>query len=339
MTALAQDGEAQEASRVRRLAGLGLLAGLAALTCLHVWINLVHVPWERPMAALFDSGPTIREGWAPWYAPPLFGAILTLALLTLYFWRARRWTLPAIAIAGLFAVVFGAWAAYWVKNIGYTWYFIPGTNVIDILSIQPQMAALAFGRAAQLLSQNPVLLATGVVAGLVVALVLRAPLRAVKSVRTGSSVIPGQAGPPGVVQAGWLARVATAALMAALGGSLASLGVAAIGFVVAPIAGLIWFFVSFRDGRYCFTNVLIGSATIAALAGLPLALFTMQPSFGPGFGNAGRGSSIGFDLQFFLFGVAVRCLVLVLLSVAAIKIPLLLSRTFANVRDKVLASA
>ena len=46
----------------------------------------------------------------------------------------------------LFAVVFGAWAACWVKNIGYTWYFVEGASVAAILAVQPHMAMLALGR-------------------------------------------------------------------------------------------------------------------------------------------------------------------------------------------------
>jgi hypothetical protein len=320
------------ASSAHRLAGIGILAGLAALTSMHVWINILHVPWERPMGALFNGGPAIREGWAAWFVAPSFAAAFTLALLAFYFRRSRRWTVPATAIAGLLAVVFGAWAAYWVKNIGYTWYFVPGASVQAILGVQPQMAALAFGRAAYLLVQQPLLPAIGAVGGLLVGLVLRAPLRAAESVAPADNIALHAKAARTSPQAGWAARLITTVLMSALAGAVASTGIPLVGIVVAPIAGLIWYFISFRDGHYGFMNVLIGSTAVAVLVGLPLALMTMRPSFGPGLAVAGAGG--GLDWRFLVTGAAVRLPILVLLSIACIKITLLLSRALTQPRGR-----
>ena len=307
-------------SRSSRLAVMGVLAGLAALTAAHAWINILRVPWVRPVGALFQAGPASNEGWAAWYVPPLFAAVLTLALLHLYFRRSERWTLLALAVAGLFAVVSGGWAAYWVKNIGYTWYFVPGASVAAILGVQPQMAAFAFGRAALIFQQQPLLLAIGTAAGVVAALLLRLPLRAMApAAPAGSPTLAEQM--PMQRSAGLPSRLMTAALMALLGGAVASHGIAPVGVAIGPIVGLVWFFVSFRGGRYVFANVLAGSIAIAVLAALPLTLLlsTMTPSFGNGPGG-------GLDLRSFMFGVAVRLPVFVLLSIGLIKLALFMSR-------------
>ena len=281
-------------SRWRRYSALAALAGLAALTTLHVWFNILHVAWVRPLGALFDASQAVREGWAAWYVPSTFAAVLTFALLHLYFRRPQRWTLLALAVAGLCAAVFGTWAAYWVKNIGYTWYFVPGATVAAILGVQPQMAAMAFARAAHLLAEQLLLLAIGAVAGLLVGLVLRVPFRVVASTTATREVAPATMAtiePP--QRAGLPARLTTAALMAALAGGVASLRIPLIGIAIAPFAGLIWYFVSFRDGFYRFWNVVLGSTAIAFLIGLPLALLTTRLSFPAGFEGMSAGTGSG----------------------------------------------
>jgi hypothetical protein len=70
--------------------------------------------------------------------------------------------------------------------------------------------------------------------------------------------------------------------------------------------------VSFRHGRYAFTNVLIGSLAIALVAALPLTLFL--PAMLPPGALAG-----GLDLGFLLFAVGTRAPVFVLVSIGLIK--------------------
>jgi hypothetical protein len=340
-TAAAFADQARAPSRTHRRAVMAVLAGLASLTAAHVWINVLYVPWVRPVGALFNAGPASNEGWAAWYVAPLFAAALTLVLLGRYFRRPQRWTLLALAAAGLFAVVFGAWAAYWVKNIGYTWYFVEGASIAAILSVQLQMAAMALGRGAYVFTHEPLLLAIGAVAGVVAALVLKLPLRAVPIAPAGNAAPGEQVVTATPQRAGRPARLATAALMALLGGAVASYGTPLIGIAVAPVAGLIWFFVSFRGGRYAFMNVLFGSIAIALLAALPftLALATMRSPFAGSFNGLGGGAvgGGGFDVKSFVFGVAVRLPVFVLISVGLIKVALLMSRTTAYALRKVVS--
>lgn len=287
----------------------------AALVAAHFWINIIRVPMIRPVGPLLGAASGTNEGWAPWYASPLFAAALTLLMFHLYFRKIHRWTLFGLATGGLLAVLFGGWAAFWVKNIGYTWYFVPNASTAAILGVQPQMAAFAFGRAMQaFMEQVPLLPAIGAAAFVVVALLLRLPLRV-----SAPAVTP--------QIAGWLARACTAVPIALLGGAVSGFGTLVIGIVVAPIVALIWMFVSFRDGRYAFANVLAGSVAIAVLASLPLAVATMHPAFGGAFGGVGG----SFDLKFLIFGAAVRLPVFVLLSVGLIKLALLVSRATARV--------
>ena len=39
---------------------MAVFAGLAALAAAHVWINILRVPWERPVGALFNAGPAVE---------------------------------------------------------------------------------------------------------------------------------------------------------------------------------------------------------------------------------------------------------------------------------------
>jgi hypothetical protein len=64
--------------------------------------------------------------------------------------------------------------------------------------------------------------------------------------------------------------------------------------------------------------------------GLPQMLLITLPSLA--FGRESGQGADGLDLKFFVFGAAIRVSVLVLLSVAAIKMALGLSRTVARLR-------
>jgi len=207
------------------MAGFAIMAALVAA---HFWFNIIRVPMVRPVGPLFGQGPASNEGWAPWYAPLLFAAVLTLSILHLYFRRIHRWTVLGLAGGGLFAVEFGGWAAFWVKNIGYTWYFVPNATIVAILSVQLPMSAVALGHATQVFMQMPLLLAIGAVAGAVVGLVLGLPLR------NSAAAAPAAAAPR---VAGWRARISTSVLMGLLGGAVSSLGVWITGIVFGSIVG------------------------------------------------------------------------------------------------------
>src|SRR5205814_1038803 len=130
------------------------------------------------------------------------------------------------------------WAAYWVKNIGFTWYFVPGASPIAIVAVQPQMAALAFGRAAQRLAEQPLLLAIGAVAGTLMGLLLHLPLRAgVLSTLSTSFSADSEPAIQAPQSAGVLARLITAGFMAALAAAVGSLNLPFAAVVLAAITG------------------------------------------------------------------------------------------------------
>jgi len=297
---------------------LALLAGLSAIVAVHVWLNILKVPLVRPVGPLFGQAPASQEGWAAWYLPPLAAAILTFLILRLYFRRPHRWTVLAFASAGAFAVLFGAWAAFWVKNIGYTWYFVPGASTAMIVGVQLPMGAFALGRALDIvLIRVPLLLLTGAAVGGFIGAITKFPLLGTWSKAADtpparpamvSEPVPMQAPP---YSAGWFARLGTTVFMALLGGAV-GYGLPFVGLLVMPIAGLVWFFVSFRDGRYSFRNVAIGSVVIAFLSSLPLTLALM-------------------DRETLLLSMATRVPFFLLVSVGTIKLVLFLSRKFRRV--------
>jgi hypothetical protein len=278
-----------------RRAALAMFAVLAAVTAAHVWISILQVPWERPVGALFSARPASKQGWAAWYFAPIFSALLALLLLHLYFRRPRRWSLLGLAVAGAAAILFGAWGAYWVKNIGYAWYFLPGTTIGSILGAQPYMAPANLWNALDLAFRQPLLVSIGAMAGVVAALALHLPVRAAAPVGRAHDDPPaGQIALPATRPraAGWPARLITAALMALVGGTLASLDQAyllakesivdallseltvfrsSMFIIVTLMTGLIFFFVSFRNGRHAFGRVLAGSAAMSLLSLLPIA--------------------------------------------------------------------
>jgi hypothetical protein len=295
------------------MAGFAIVAALAAA---HFWFNIIRVPIVRPVGPLFGQGPASNEGWAPWYAPLTFAAVLTLSILHLYFRRIHRWTVLGLAGGGLFAVEFGGWAAFWVKNIGYTWYFVPNATIVAILSVQLPMSAVALGHATRVFMQMPLLLAIGAVAGAVVGLVLGLPLR------HSAAAAPADAAPKVAAPkvAGWTARISTSVLMGLLGGAVSSLGVWITGIVFGSVVGLIWFFISFRGGRYAFMNVLVGSATIGVVMAVPFAAVMAHPSL------EGR-----FDVKMVALHALARLPVFLLISVGVIKIALRTARKTADV--------
>jgi hypothetical protein len=331
---------AQAPSARARHAALTLFAAIATATAAHVWINILRVPWERPMGALFSAGPASDQGWAAWYLAPTLAALLTL-LLHLYFRRPQRWTLAGLAVAGVVAVVLGAWSAYWVKNIGYTWYFVPSTSIVGILSVQPNMALLAFARGAATVAQQPALAMIGAMAGLLAARVMHLPFQAARPdapARTDRPAEPTAQADTEPPTAGWPARLTTALLIGVLAGTLACLDqplqlakapivralfpelvlLWSVAFaVVAIVAGLIFWFLSFRHGRYAFKNVFIGSAAIALVSALPLVLGVRAALAGMGGG--------ALILAPLLSVILVWTPVYLLVSIGLIKVALLMS--------------
>ena len=108
--------------------------------------------------------------------------------------------------------------------------------------------------------------------------------------------------------------------MGLLGGAVSSLRVWITGIVFGSIVGLIWFFISFRGGRYAFMNVLVGSAAIGVVIAVPFAAVMAHPSL------EGR-----FEWKMVALHALARLPVFVLISVGVIKIALRTARKTAAV--------
>jgi hypothetical protein len=287
------------------LVALAILAAMAALVAAHVWINVLQVSFVRPIGPLFNSIPASREGWAPWYVAPLVTAIVAFAVLLLIFRRPNRMTIVAFTGAGLGLVVLAATMALWVKNVGYTWYFVPGTTVAMIANVVWQMLGLAFGRAVELLIGEPLLVLAGAaigamlgrLAGLPLGAHFRRPPIGARADATTTQESP-VAGPPAIL---W-----TGIVMVLFAGLVAAREMPPGAILVMPLIGLVWWFVSFRGGRYEFLNVLLGSAAIGFLSSLPLLI--------------GLHSIMGVDVSVVLLATITRGAVMLVLSIILIKV-------------------
>ncbi len=81
-----------------------------------------------------------------------------------------------LALAGAIAILLGSTAAFWVKNIGYTWYSVPNANILAILSALRANVRLCVRRGAQVMIEHaPLSLATGAVLGTIWALLMDLP--------------------------------------------------------------------------------------------------------------------------------------------------------------------
>lgn len=280
------------------------LAAFASLVTLHVWINVLKVPLERPVGPIFRSGPASHEGWAPRYVAPIVALAVAAFLLDRYWRRRGRTSVAAFAAAGFAASVIAAGVALWIKNVGYTWYFVPNATPLTIIGVQPQMIALALGRGIALLVDGQrQLLVMGPAAGVVLAIAAGLPLRPEPARAWGPQSRPGGGpGQPAEVPALPRAAVmATAVLMSLAGGLVAAVGIFPAAFLVAPLVGAVWVKVSLRGGRYVLRNVLVGSAAIGALTTLPFSL------------------ALGLDVSLLVLGALARGLVFALLSTVLIK--------------------
>lgn len=255
---------------------LAALAVPAALTATYVWFYILKVPFDRPVGPLLDNAQAQREGWAAWYVAPPVAFVLTYAMFWLYFRRAHRRTLAGFALAGASTIVLGATAAFWVKNIGYTWYFAPNAHLVAIASALAPMFAFAFGRAVHALIEHaPLSLAAGTLFGTIAGLLMDLPWRLARKAVT---IKPGTGDASAPVQTGMIGRVVTTAFMTLFVTTVAAAGMPAGAILAAPVIAGTWWLVSFADGRYDFNNVLIGSAVLGLVSTLPLFLSVLDPT-------------------------------------------------------------
>ena len=284
-------------SSLSLLAHIGLTAFAlgAAATAGYVWFFILKMPLERPVGPLFGNPRTPSEGWAAWYFAPPTAFALTYGLYRLYFRKPHRWTVLGLALAGAIAIVLGSTAAFWVKNIGYTWYSVPGADILAIVNALAPMLAFAFGNGTQAIIEHaPLSLATGAVFGIVWGLLMDLPW----SHRTRTEG----------ANAGLAGRIVSTALMSLFVATVAAAEMAFVAIAVAPFVALTWWFVSFRGAKYDFTNVLMGSALLGLISTLPLVLLLASaPSL-------------------LALGVATRTAVFVLVSFIVIKITLAMSK-------------
>jgi hypothetical protein len=162
--------------QIVRLAAM--LALLAAAFTVQTWFNILHVPLARPIAPLFSSGPASNQGWAAWYIPPLVAGVLAFPLAYWLLIRRKQLTIVAMAVAGIGMLLLGAVVAYWVKNIGYTWYFVPGASVSKIVPALFPMLQFALGNAvAGVMIHQPWLLIAASAAGAVLGWLAALPIK------------------------------------------------------------------------------------------------------------------------------------------------------------------
>lgn len=300
---------------------LAIFAAVAALIAAYVWLAIMKVPLERPVGPLFDNGRMPREGWAPWYVAPPAAFALTVVMFRIYFRKPYRWTVLGLALAGAIAIVLGGTVPFWVKNIGYTWYSVPGANTTAIASALVPMLALAFVRGAfALIDSAPLCIPAGGLLGMAVALLLDLPWWREPSV---APVGPAGAKPVYCQPiAGPFGRFVTTALMTLFVTTAAAAGMPPGAVAVAPFVALTWWLLSFRGGRYDFANALLGSALLGLISTLPffLAIATSLGPFGPTI------SERGFDPNTLLRGFVTRAPVFLLVSVVVIKITLAMTR-------------
>jgi hypothetical protein len=248
----------------------------AALTAAYVWFYILKIPLDRPVGPLFGDAQARPEGWAAWYVAPAVAFVLTYAVFWLYFRKTHRWTVLGFALAGTIAIMFGGTAAFGVKNIGYTWYFVPNAGIVVIGSALAPMFSFAFGRAVHaLIDHAPLSFSAAALFGAITGLLLDLPWRYTRKTVSAKS---GAGGAPAPVQAGWIGRIVTTALMTLFVTTVAAAGMPGGAILAAPVIAGTWWLVSFADGRYEFNNVLMGSALLGLISTLPLFLGVPDPA-------------------------------------------------------------
>lgn len=305
---------------------LAALALPAAFTAAYIWFFVLKMPLERPVDALFGNPQVPREGWAAWYVAPLVAFMLTYVVFWLYFRSTQRWTVLGFALGGTIAVVFGNTLAFWIKNVGYHWYYGPGDIAASIRVLWP-MFAFSFGRVTHVLMVHaPLIFAAGALSGTVMALVLDLPWRR------------RQAAPPTRLStlafapdAGRLGRIVTTVLMTLFVARETADQILFCTIVVAPLTALIWWFLSFRGGRYDFGNVMMGSALLAVVPALAFFFALAQMRGIDGF----QVQANGFDRAMVAIGLVTRTLVYLLVSIIVIRIILALSKAASTAMARV----
>jgi len=158
-----------------------LLAAIAAAVTLYTWFFVLQVPFDRPVAPLFSSKPASNEGWAPFYIAPIVAAAIAAGVHYRFLSKPKHMTVMGLTRAGGGMALLGVFAAYLVKNIGYTWYFVRGVTIFHILGALVPMSQFALGRAVGTLITHPLLLLLPALAGTVLAIAIGLPLQRDKS--------------------------------------------------------------------------------------------------------------------------------------------------------------
>lgn len=115
---------------------------IGLIVSLDLWFYVHKMPIERPYAGLFPSQPHDREGWAPFWIPPLAAMFLGLASSLIVRRAAKSLTVIKVGMLSLLMIVMTSGLTSLIKNIGFVLYFVPGAGVMDVLRVLPTMASL-----------------------------------------------------------------------------------------------------------------------------------------------------------------------------------------------------
>ena len=114
---------------------------IGLIVSLDLWFYVHKMPIERPYAGLFPSQPHDREGWAPFWIPPLAAMLLGLAASLIVRRGAKSLTVIKVSMLSLLMIVMTSGLTSLIKNIGFVLYFVPGAGVMNVLSVLPTMAS------------------------------------------------------------------------------------------------------------------------------------------------------------------------------------------------------
>jgi hypothetical protein len=126
------------------------LAMLGAGVAFYVWRVILEVPFERPLAALFENQRQ-QVGWAPWWVAPLVAAFVSALIAKALVRRPGTISLRGMVVRAASAAYAGAVCARVVRNLGYVLLFVPGADWLNAMAVLPQMVALHLVQSASLL--------------------------------------------------------------------------------------------------------------------------------------------------------------------------------------------